>query len=121
MRTYSFRDYRDMKHGKFIPMQTIVSEEFGRHFFIDIGFNFISAPSYSQEHMDFLKDDKIGYDESQLDYVSNWTELEGVDMVKLFDIYRDLTWQENNDSNEKSSEQFANYIDDVENGRIEYL
>ena len=32
---------------EFIPMQTIESEEFGRHFFIDIAFNFLSAPSYS--------------------------------------------------------------------------
>ena len=45
MRTYIFKDYLEDKHGKFLPMQTIESEEFGRHFFIDIGFNFISAPS----------------------------------------------------------------------------
>ena len=55
MRTYIFSDYLEDKHGKFLPMQTIESEEFGRHFFIDIGFHFISAPS--------LKDG--GYDESQ--------------------------------------------------------
>ena len=76
MRTYIFKDYLEDKHGKFLPMQTIESEEFGRHFFIDIGFHFISAPS--------LKDG--GYDESQLDYVSNWSDWEGVDMDKLFDI-----------------------------------
>ena len=45
MRTYIFQDFLDDKHGKFLPMQTIESEEFGRHFFIDIGLNFISAPS----------------------------------------------------------------------------
>ena len=111
MRTYLFSSYLDDKHGKFLPIQTIESEEFGRHFMIDIGFNFISAPSLQSG----------GYDESQLDYVSNWTEWEGVNMDKLFDIYRDLTWQENHDSNEKSSEQFASYIDDVEKGNIEYL
>ena len=111
MRTYIFSSYLDDKHGKFLPIQTIESEEFGRHFMIDIGFNFISAPSLQSG----------GYDESQLDYVSNWTEWEGVNMNKLFDIYRDLTWQENHDSNEKHSSEFASYIDDVEKGRIEYL
>ena len=111
MRTYLFSSYLDDKHGKFLPIQTIESEEFGRHFMIDIGFNFISAPSLQSG----------GYDESQLDYVSNWTEWEGVNMDKLFDIYRDLTWQENHDSNEKHSSEFASYIDDVEKGRIEYL
>lgn len=111
MRTYLFSSYLDDKHGKFLPIQTIESEEFGRHFMIDIGFNFISAPSLQSG----------GYDESQLDYVSNWTEWEGVNMDKLFDIYRDLTWQENHDSNEKHSSEFASYVDDVEKGRIEYL
>ena len=111
MRKYIFSSYLDDKHGKFLPIQTIESEEFGRHFMIDIGFNFISAPSLQSG----------GYDESQLDYVSNWTEWEGVNMDKLFDIYRDLTWQENHDSNEKHSSEFASYVDDVEKGRIEYL
>ena len=78
MRTYIFKDFLEMEHGKFLPLRTIESEEFGRHFFIDIGFNFISAPS--------LVDG--GYDESQLDYVSNWTDLEGVDLNKLLYIHR---------------------------------
>jgi hypothetical protein len=47
MRTYIFKDYLNDKHGKFLPLQTIESEEFGRHFFIDIAFEFISAPSIS--------------------------------------------------------------------------
>ena len=111
MRTYIFESYLNDKHGKFLPIQTIESEEFGRTFMIDIGFNFISAPTLQSG----------GYDESQLDYVSNWTEWEGVNMDKLFDIYRDLTWQENHDSNEKHSSEFASYVDDVEKGRIEYL
>ena len=42
MRTYIFKDFLEMEHGKFLPLRTIESEEFGRHFFIDIGFNFIS-------------------------------------------------------------------------------
>ena len=45
MRTYIFKEYLAMDNGKFLPLQTIESEEFGRHFFIDIAFEFISAPS----------------------------------------------------------------------------
>ena len=111
MRTYIFKDYLDMKHGKFLPLQTIESEDFGRHFFIDIAFDFISAPSLKSG----------GYDESQLDYVSNWTDMEGVNLSKLFDIYRDLTWQENNDNKEKAHSDFCEYMEAVENGEIEYL
>ena len=92
MRTYIFKDFLEMKHGKFLPLRTIESEEFGRHFFIDIGFNFISAPS--------LVDG--GYDESQLDYVSNWTDLEGVNLSKLFGIYRTLVQREHNEIMERS-------------------
>ena len=97
MRTYIFKNYLEDEHGKFIPIQTIESEEFGRHFFIDIAFDFISAPSLKEG----------GYDESQLDYVSNWSDWEGVEMSKLFEIYRDLTWQENNDNKEKAHKQLS--------------
>ena len=121
MRTYIFDNFLKDTHGKFIPLQTIVSEEFGRHFFIDIGFNFISVPSYSKEHMEFLKDDKIGYDESQLDLVANWTDLEGVNLGQLMDIYRDLTWKEINDNREKAHSEFCEYMEAVEKGEIEYL
>tara|TARA_B100001989_G_scaffold64759_1_gene43814 strand:- start:1010 stop:1345 length:336 start_codon:yes stop_codon:yes gene_type:complete len=111
MRTYIFKDFLNDKQGKFLPLQTIESEEFGRHFFIDIGFNFISAPSFKDG----------GYDESQLDYVSNWTDWEGVDMNKLFDIYKDLTWQENQDNKDKAHSDMCEYMEAVENGEIEYL
>ena len=100
MRTYIFKNYLEDEHGKFIPIQTIESEEFGRHFFIDIGFDFISAPSFKEG----------GYDESQLDYVSNWSDWEGVEMSKLFEIYRDLTWQENNDNKEKAHSDMCEYM-----------
>ena len=111
MRTWIFKNYLEDKHGEFIPMQTIESEEFGRHFFIDIAFDFISAPSFKEG----------GYDESQLDYVSNWSDWEGVEMSKLFEIYRDLTWQENNDNKEKAHSDMCEYMEAVENGEIEYL
>ena len=111
MRTYLFKDYLNDKHGKFLPLQTIESEDFGRHFFIDIAFDFISAPSLKSG----------GYDESQLDYVSNWTDMEGVNLSKLFDIYRDLTWKENNDNKEKAHSDMSEYMEAVENGEVTYL
>ena len=111
MRTYIFKNYLEDEHGKFIPIQTIESEEFGRHFFIDIAFDFISAPSFKEG----------GYDESQLDYVSNWSDWEGVEMSKLFEIYRDLTWQENQDNKDKAHTDMCEYMEAVESGEIEYL
>ena len=111
MRTYIFKDYLNDKHGKFLPLQTIESEEFGRHFFIDIAFEFISAPSLKSG----------GNDETQLDYVSNWTDLEGVNLNELLGIYRDLTWQENQDNKDKAHTDMCEYMEAVENGEIEYL
>ena len=111
MRTWIFKNYLEDKHGEFIPMQTIESEEFGRHFFIDIAFDFISAPSFKEG----------GYDESQLDYVSNWSDWEGVEMSKLFEIYRDLTWQENQDNKDKAHTDMCEYMEAVESGEIHFL
>ena len=111
MRTYIFKNYLEDEHGKFIPIQTIESEEFGRHLFIDIAFDFISAPSFKE----------VGYDESQLDYVSNWSDWEGVEMSKLFEIYRDLTWRENQDNKDKAHSDMCEYMEAVENGEVTYL
>ena len=111
MRTYIFKNYLEDEHGKFIPIQTIESEEFGRHFFIDIAFDFISAPSFKEG----------GYDESQLDYVSNWSDWEGVELSKLFEIYRDLTWQENQDNKDKAHTDMCEYMEAVESGEIHFL
>ena len=111
MRTYIFKDYLNDKYGKFIPLQTIESEDFGRHFFIDIAFEFRSAPRLIGG----------GYDESQLGYVSEWTDMEGVDLSKLFDIYRDLTWQENQDNKDKAHSDMCEYMEAVENGEVTYL
>ena len=116
MRSYIFKDYLENKHGKFIPMQTIESEEFGRHFFIDIGFNFISAPSFTKEHIDMMRDEKNAYDESQLDYVVDWEDWEGVTMSKLLEIYRQLTW---NQSQEDKYKRHDNLLF-TENG-VEYV
>ena len=111
MRTYIFQDFLDDRHGKFLPMQTIESEEFGRHFFIDIGFNFISAPSLVTG----------GYDESQLDYVNNWSETEGLDLDKLLEIYRKLCWSQWQEDKDKAHTEMCEYMEAVETGEIQFL
>ena len=111
MRTWIFKNYLEDKHGEFIPMQTIEAEEFGRHFFIDIAFDFISAPSFKEG----------GYDESQLDYVSNWSDWEGVDLDKLFDINRQLTWNQWQEDKEKAHTEMCEYMEAVETGEIHFL
>ena len=80
MRTFLFKDYQNMTNGKFLPSVTFEAEEFGRHFFIDANFEFLSAPTFESG----------GYDDTQIDYVSEWTEWEGVNMDKLFGIYRNM-------------------------------
>ena len=83
MRTFLFQDFLNMTNGKFLPSVTFESQEFGRHFFIDANFEFLSAPSLNNG----------GYDENQLGYVSEWSEWEGVNMDKLFGIYRTMSAQ----------------------------
>tara|TARA_R100000329_G_scaffold37785_1_gene35604 strand:- start:277 stop:504 length:228 start_codon:yes stop_codon:yes gene_type:complete len=53
--TYIFKSKCEDDSLEFKPMQTIESEHFGRHFFIDIAFEFLSAPSLKSG----------GYDESR--------------------------------------------------------
>ena len=78
MRTFLFKEYLDSENGRFFPVETYNSEEFGRTFMIDDNLEFLSAP--------LLKSGK--YDEQQVGYVSEWTEWEGVNMDKLLGIYR---------------------------------
>ena len=80
MRKFLFQDYCNMTNGKFLPSVTFESQEFGRHFFIDANFEFLSAPSFESG----------GYDEQQLGYVSEWSDWEGVNMDKLLGIYRTM-------------------------------
>ena len=54
------------------------SEDFGRAFWVDSNNDFRSCP---------LKVDNTG-DFTQVDYVSEWTDLEGVDLNKLLYIHR---------------------------------
>ena len=56
-----------------------LSEHFGRAFWIDDNSNdFTSCPLFVNNEPDF----------TQIDYVSEWTDLEGVDFEKLFNIHR---------------------------------
>ena len=80
MRTYFFQDYQNMKHGKFIPSITFEAEEFGRHFFIDGSFDFISAASLKNGGYDkFLVVDCEIYDRFNYD---------SLDLFKIFAKYR---------------------------------
>ena len=47
--------------------------------------------------------------------------MEGVDLSKLFDIYRELTWQENQDNKDKAHSDMCEYMEAVENGEVTYL
>ena len=111
MRTFLFKEYLDSENGRFFPVETYNSEEFGRTFMIDDNLEFLSAP--------LLKSGK--YDEGQVGYVSEWTDFEGVDMSKLMDINRKLCWNQWQEDREKAHNEFCEYMEAVECGEIEYL
>ena len=96
MRTFDFKKSQEISHSNFLPVQTIVSEEFGRHFFIDIAFEFISAASLTDG----------GYDKNTLGYVSEWDDWEGVNKTELFEIYRKLVADEYHEETTRILERF---------------
>ena len=53
------------------------SNTFGRAFWLDEHFNLQSCPLFNNNECDY----------SQIDYVSEWTDLEGVELDKLFNIH----------------------------------
>ena len=117
--TYIFKDSIE-ENIPFTPMQTIVSEEFGRHFFIDIGFHFLSAPSYKDG----------GYDESQLDYVNNFNTMidymadqddDVITLDSLLEIYRKLCWNQWQEDKDKAREEYLELEHAVETGDIVYF
>ena len=55
-----------------------LSEHFGRAFWVDDDNEFRSCPLFVNNKPDY----------SQVDYVSEWTDLEGVDLNKLLYIHR---------------------------------
>ena len=58
----------------------LLSNAFGRFFWIDDDFEFCSCPAFVDGTADL----------DNWDYVSEWTELEGVNLDKLFTIHRHL-------------------------------
>jgi hypothetical protein len=46
--------------------------------------------------------------------------MEGLDVSKLFEIYRKLTWQEWQDTKDKNSNEVAEILECIENGEITY-
>ena len=54
------------------------SDTFGRAFWVDSDNEFRSCPLFVNNELDY----------SQVDYVSEWTDLEGVDLNKLLYIHR---------------------------------
>ena len=54
------------------------SNTFGRAFWLDEHFNLQSCPLFNNNECDY----------SQIDYVSEWTDLEGLELDKLLNIYR---------------------------------
>ena len=55
-----------------------LSEHFGRAFWVDVNNEFRSCPLFVNNEPDL----------DQIDYVSEWTDLEGINLNKLFNIHR---------------------------------
>ena len=58
----------------------LLSLHFGRHFWLDDDNELMSCPSFVDGNPDLLNED----------YVSEWCDLEGLDLGKLLYIYRSL-------------------------------
>ena len=60
------------------------SNTFGRAFWVDYKNEFRSCPLFNNNELDL----------EHTDYVSEWTDLEGVNLSELFEIYRKLVQKE---------------------------
>ena len=69
--------------------QTVLSLHFGRTFWLDEEMELMSAPTY--------KDGTTDWDLS--DYVSEWTDLEGLNMDRLLSIHKRLIIQRYQEDN----------------------
>ena len=69
--------------------QTVLSLHFGRTFWLDEQMELMSAPTY--------KDGTTDWDLS--DYVSEWTDLEGLNMDRLLSIHKRLIIQRYQEDN----------------------
>ena len=82
----------------------IHSESFGRAFWLDEENEVCSAP--------WRKDGTV--DMAQMDYVSEWTDLEGVDMYRLMDIIKQLI----NDKMSKYADNITTYAANITREQI---
>ena len=82
----------------------IHSESFGRAFWLDEENEVCSAP--------WRKDGTV--DMAQMDYVSEWTDLEGVDMYRLMDIIKQLI----NDKMNKYADNITTYAANITREQI---
>ena len=73
-----------MLYNKYIHNQRrfllLMSLHFGRHFWLDESDELCSCPTFQDGTPDL----------DQTDYVSEWTELEDVDLSKLFYVHKQL-------------------------------
>ena len=82
----------------------IHSMHFGRAFWLDDNDEFCSAPWRTDGTVDM----------EQWDYVSEWTDLEGVDMYRLMDIIKQLI----NDKMNKYADNMTTYAANITREQI---
>ena len=63
----------------------VQSEHFGRHFWLDDEQELMSCPTFNDDTADL----------NNADYVSEWTDLEGLDLGKLLEVYKTLINHDN--------------------------
>jgi hypothetical protein len=85
----------------------IHSESFGRAFWLDEDNEVCSAPWRDNDTVDI----------EQMDYVSEWTDLEGVDMYKLMDIIKRLI----DDNMNKYSKNITTYAENITREQIKAI
>ena len=73
-----------------------LSEHFGRAFWIDPQDEFRSCPLFVNNKPDF----------DQVDYVSEWTDLEGLDLNKLLNIHRIELFNKVNNNNKLTNSDY---------------
>ena len=69
----------------------ILSEEFGRTFWLDWENEFCSAPTFKNGETDYEK----------WDYVSEWQDLEGINLDALLNIHKNLVIKDYIETTEK--------------------
>ena len=84
---------------EFTSSEDLLSLHFGRTFWLDDEGNFCSAPTYKSGETDW----------ERWDYVSEWVDLEGVDLDKLLDIHKTLVIRNYIENTEKLNFRYQVY------------